>query len=97
MDIGAHKHAEWESWRAKKLEMLPEGASIRERSECGPITPFYTTLCMEPERYPNGLADVVGYWAESQIFGNIVLFDRGESEREVSPMIPILNTLEGHC
>ncbi|KUI72066.1 hypothetical protein VM1G_07607 [Cytospora mali] len=28
------------------------------------------------EQYPNGAADIVGYWAEAQIFGGVVLFDR---------------------
>lgn len=28
------------------------------------------------ERYPDGVADMVGYWAESRIFGGVVLFDR---------------------
>lgn len=27
-------------------------------------------------QYPNGVADVAGYWAESRIFGGVVLFDR---------------------
>jgi hypothetical protein len=35
------------------------------------------------ERYPNGLADAVGYWAESCIFGGVVQFDR--RAREVAP------------
>ena len=28
------------------------------------------------DQYPNGIADGVGYWAESRIFGGVVLFDR---------------------
>lgn len=28
------------------------------------------------EQYPNGVADIVGYWAEAQVFGGVVLFDR---------------------
>ncbi|KAJ0108207.1 hypothetical protein J7T55_000172 [Diaporthe amygdali] len=28
------------------------------------------------KQYPNGAADMVGYWAEAQIFGGVVLFDR---------------------
>jgi hypothetical protein len=30
-------------------------------------------------QYPDGLADVAGYWAEDQIFGGVVLFDRSQS------------------
>lgn len=28
------------------------------------------------EQYPNGAANIVGYWAEAQILGGVVLFDR---------------------
>jgi len=33
-------------------------------------------------QYPKGKADMVGYWAESKLFGGVVLFDRGESGTE---------------
>ena len=48
-----------------------------------PTLPFHIYY-MELENYPNGLADVAGYWAEDRIFGGIVIFDRGESGLEVS-------------
>ena len=38
---------------------------------------------MRLEDYPFGLLDVVGYWAETQLFGGVVLFDRGDSGFEV--------------
>ncbi|EGD85254.2 hypothetical protein H113_09054 [Trichophyton rubrum MR1459] len=34
-------------------------------------------------QYPNGVADIVGYWAEYRLFGGVVLFDRGETGFEV--------------
>lgn len=35
------------------------------------------------KQYPNEVADIVGYWAEAQIFGGVVLFDRRKpSDRE---------------
>ena len=40
-------------------------------------------------QYPNGLADVPGYWAEDVIFGGVVVFDRGESGEEVSTDTPV--------
>lgn len=46
-------------------------------------TPFSLWLYDDPKQYPDGNADVAGYWAEDQIFGGIVLFDRGESGTEV--------------
>lgn len=42
--------------------------------------PYYTY----PDQYPNGVADVVGYWAENRILGGVVLFNRKKSDYEVS-------------
>jgi hypothetical protein len=49
-------------------------------------TPPWETLFSHPHygaknQYPDGLADVVGYWAEDQIFGGVVLFDRSQTWR----------------
>ncbi|KUI56201.1 hypothetical protein VP1G_10845 [Cytospora mali] len=82
MDDGVHKHAEWDAWCAKKRARLTESSSMRDRRECYRPTLFYIDAYMNAERFPNGLADVVGYWAELRIFGGVVLFDRGESEEE---------------
>ncbi|RAK99426.1 uncharacterized protein BO80DRAFT_426421 [Aspergillus ibericus CBS 121593] len=46
-------------------------------------THLYHTHFVDHDQYPMGVADVVGYWAEYQIFGGVVLFDRGESELEM--------------
>lgn len=45
-----------------------------------------TKLYALPGRYSRGLLDVVGYWAETQIFGGVVVFDRGpqQGSRQVS-------------
>lgn len=40
------------------------------------------------DQYPKGVGDVVGYWAELQLFGGVVLFDRGPSGEEVSASYP---------
>ena len=41
------------------------------------------------EQYPMGVADMVGYWAEYQTLGGVVLFARGESDDDVcSFLIP---------
>ncbi|KAK4129827.1 hypothetical protein N657DRAFT_630627 [Parathielavia appendiculata] len=36
------------------------------------------------DQYPNGVADMVRYWAGARIFGGVVLFDRGPSGTEAS-------------
>lgn len=84
LDGGVHKHADWTSWRELQLQKLPENCSKLERGRCGPPTLFYAGPYLAAERFPHGLADVAGYWAELRIFGGVVLFDRGESEDEVS-------------
>lgn len=83
LDDGVHKHAEHQSWRENKLETLPED-DLMGRKQLPPPTLFWTGAYMDWSRYPNGLADMAGYWAEIQLFGGVVLFDRGESEKEVS-------------
>lgn len=43
------------------------------------------------EQYPLGIADMVGYWAEYQIFGGVVLFDRGGSGKEVRTRLSLFD------
>jgi len=31
------------------------------------------------EQYPDGVADIVGYWAENRVLGGVVIFDRSDS------------------
>ncbi|EFE29231.1 uncharacterized protein ARB_03914 [Trichophyton benhamiae CBS 112371] len=39
-------------------------------------------------QYPNGVADIVGYWVEYRLFGGVILFDRGETGFEGGPQPP---------
>ena len=52
-----------------------------------PPTHFYHFLFCDYDLYPNGIADIAGYWAEDQICGGVALFNRGESGTEVSKAI----------
>lgn len=83
MDNGVHKYSEWTDWRTERLAALPEDSNSFERSKYGPHTPFTIAPYDNPEEFPKGLGDVIGYWAERQIFGGVVLFDRGERKEEV--------------
>lgn len=87
LDDGTHKHAEWEDWLTEKLGSLSARENQHIQTTYGPTTPFYVDLYVEFDRYPNGLADVVGYWAEHHIFGGVVLFDRGRDEEEASNLL----------
>ncbi|KAG7291613.1 hypothetical protein NEMBOFW57_001632 [Staphylotrichum longicolle] len=42
-------------------------------------SPFYLPDYEREDQYPDGIADVVGYWAENRILGGVVLFDRSDS------------------
>lgn len=46
-------------------------------------TDFYHTEYLDWEQYPQGVADMAGYWAEFELFGGVVVFDRRESDVEV--------------
>ncbi|KAK4032174.1 hypothetical protein C8A01DRAFT_50975 [Parachaetomium inaequale] len=71
-DDGAHKHCIYEEWRHLSRGQIQPGQYIAP-------TPFYHRSYLAHEQYPNGVADIVGYWAEAKIFGGVVIFDRGES------------------
>lgn len=51
-----------------------------------PTSPTVFAVCgfTDTEQFPEGIADVAGYWAEDIIFGGVVLFGRGESGTGVS-------------
>ena len=45
-----------------------------------PATYFSHKWYQDHDQYPDGVADGVGYWAESRILGGVVLFDRRSPE-----------------
>ena len=83
LDEGAHKNKLYQDWRNKVLKEKEQDVEERRYYD-PPHTPFAHPAYRYPEQYPRGLADVAGYWAESKIFGGVVVFDRGETEEEVS-------------
>jgi hypothetical protein len=48
------------------------------KGEAGP-TLFMHFCYGAVDLYPDGLADAVGYWAESRVLGGVVIFDRSEA------------------
>lgn len=72
---GAHANDGLAAWTPSKDDELwwefhPDGA---------PPTLFRHLWYCDYDRYPRGVSDGVGYWAESRILGGVVLFDRGGS------------------
>lgn len=45
-----------------------------------PPTLFQHRQYRDYDQYPNGVSDGAAYWAESRIFGGVVLFDRRDPE-----------------
>ncbi|KAK3936968.1 hypothetical protein QBC46DRAFT_393850 [Diplogelasinospora grovesii] len=78
-----HNKEQLECWKPppRRVELIRPGGPIELRD--WPYEPFPTFFSVDyyrwHEKYPDGLADVVGYWAEDCILGGITLFDRGES------------------
>ncbi|KAM0350887.1 hypothetical protein HYE67_000893 [Fusarium culmorum] len=83
LDDGVHKHQLYEDW-AQQRQM--EQVLASEVRDVIPPCAFFHTSYYYFDQYPQGLADVVGYWAEGQIFGGVVVFDRGETEAECKSM-----------
>ena len=80
LDDGVHKHSLYYTWRDSTEPASSDPRLVLHRAPAA----FYHTSYQDFDRYPNGIADVVGYWAEAKIFGGVMVFDRGESGTEVS-------------
>ncbi|KAM5346932.1 hypothetical protein ACJ41O_009937 [Fusarium nematophilum] len=88
LDDGAHKHQLYDGWLERKLmeSVLQNRRGMDSTGYPLPPAAFFHMSYMFPEQYPRGIADVVGYWAEGKIFGGVVVFDRGETEKECKSM-----------
>ncbi|KAH6618319.1 hypothetical protein B0J18DRAFT_276029 [Chaetomium sp. MPI-SDFR-AT-0129] len=78
LDLSIHKHDGIANWAAPKSDEMywrwyPDGPlpSLFRH-------PWYPNY----KQYPRGAADMVGYWAESRIFGGVMLFDRRNPDVE---------------
>lgn len=61
-------------------------STVRGKTTFHP-TPFCLSQYSDPAQYPDGVAELPGYWAEDRTFGGVVLFGRGESGKEVSSQV----------
>lgn len=72
LDTSLHKDDGVTEWQPPKTDTVywtycPEG----------PLPTLFThPWYLDYDQYPNGVADMVGYWAEARILGGVVLFDR---------------------
>lgn len=81
LDSGAHPHKLYEDWREREYPQSRNG--MHPNGYFLPYTPFVHAYYQFRDQYPRGSADIVGYWAEGQIFGGVIVFERGETETEV--------------
>lgn len=65
----------------------PSELTIKDLRQCDLTGQFYVnfyhTYYLLFDRYPFGLLNVVGYWAEAELFGGVLLFEHVESGSEV--------------
>ena len=54
---------------------------------------FYHVKYRRFQRYPFGLLNVVGYWAETQIFGGVLVFEHEEDGSGVRLISPVRSQL----
>ncbi|KLU92509.1 hypothetical protein MAPG_11454 [Magnaporthiopsis poae ATCC 64411] len=72
LDTSLHKGDGITEWAPSKDDWL-----FWEKHPNGPLpTLLHHQWYTDFEQYPEGVADMVGFWAESQILGGVVLFDR---------------------
>ncbi|RFU31839.1 hypothetical protein B7463_g4506, partial [Scytalidium lignicola] len=94
LDDGLHRHELHEHWLDKKRQG-EEYDRKRMRGYILPPSTFYHNCYVYSDQYPNGVADVVGYWVEAKIFGGVVLFDRGKTDKEATQTS--LSPWKSHC
>lgn len=61
-----------------RTRILEDNELFEERYPNGVPTWLHMVAYMDHQQYPNGVADVIGYWAENYIIGGVLLFDRRE-------------------
>ncbi|KAF5017839.1 hypothetical protein F66182_10210 [Fusarium sp. NRRL 66182] len=83
LDDGTHKQELYQAWAERRRMELTLTLQTREYI---PPSAFFHMAYTYADQYPQGVADVVGYWAEGKIFGGVVVFDRGETEQECKSM-----------
>ncbi|KAK7993256.1 hypothetical protein PG989_006637 [Apiospora arundinis] len=72
LDEGLHKNDGVHDWKPPESDKV-----FWNNHPDGPLpTLFQHAWYLAYDQYPNGVADMAGYWAESRILGGVVLFDR---------------------
>lgn len=75
------------------LSRHKDDATLRIPPEHRLPTFLYHRQYQDFDQYPDGVADAVGYWAEAEILGGVVLFDRRKPEPCEDVCLPPLYSL----
>lgn len=78
LDLDRHKDDAVQTWKPPTRYV----AGFRLYDIPTPPSLFNHPSYIYPDQYPNGVADVVGYWTENRILGGVVLFNRKKSHYE---------------
>ncbi|KAK7696690.1 hypothetical protein SLS64_014307 [Diaporthe eres] len=72
LDLNLGGHQDYFTWEAPKDDIV-----FYQNYPDGKLPSlFFHKHYRDYDQYPDGVADIVGYWAETRIFGGVVLFDR---------------------
>ncbi|SPN99222.1 uncharacterized protein DNG_02259 [Cephalotrichum gorgonifer] len=79
-DGGFYK--DYHAWKPEPTVRVPFGSSelVLEEWPDPPPAVFSHASYRDFDQHPEGIADMVGYWVEGQIFGGVVVFDRGADD-----------------
>ncbi|EFY99097.1 hypothetical protein X797_002579 [Metarhizium robertsii] len=95
--LGGSIHGkEYNSWLAQEKTLFDQGHEKYKDGGLQPPVPFYHDQYYNHQQYPQGVSDMVGYWAETVIFGGVVLFDRCDCGPDFDNVISFLLAGEGH-
>ncbi|KAG9259086.1 uncharacterized protein F5Z01DRAFT_642277 [Emericellopsis atlantica] len=95
LDEGRYKHRLHGEWREGQLPSTNNGR--HSRGFMLPYTAFVQREFHDPDRYPHGLADAAAYWLEGEIFGGVMLFDRGQSDTDCKAIWMQGHRIHGAC
>jgi hypothetical protein len=74
-----HDRYSWNAALTIKRVTSYQSKRDKKRRVPRPSTLFAHLSYDAADQYPNGVADVVGYWAENRILGGVVIFDRSKT------------------
>lgn len=92
LDRSRHKEDGIASWTPPKEDNVP-GSWWYFNPDGPPPTLFSHRWYTDYKQYPDGAADMAGFWAENRILGGVILFDRQTPESDAVYIHPDWNAV----